>query len=132
MCAFAQVVLVRALHQLTGEMATVRAEAKRHEEASKRSLSTAWRLGQLGQLGLALLETGDDDPPPPPGAGGGYAGGRELEGPMRVSEPELDRRWEALLRETESSPPLTERLMPPSAAEAGGTHFRGFDDAVEM
>ena len=32
-----------------------------HAEASERSLSTAWRLGQLGQLGLQLLEMGEDE-----------------------------------------------------------------------
>ena len=40
----------------TAEMAEVRAEAKQYAAVSERSLSTAWRLGQLGQLGLALLE----------------------------------------------------------------------------
>lgn len=53
-----KVVLVRALHQLTAEMAKARAEARQYAAVSERSLSTAWRLGQLGQLGLALL--GDD------------------------------------------------------------------------
>ena len=48
----------RALHQLTAEMAKARAEARQYAAVSERSLSTAWRLGQLGQLGLALL--GDD------------------------------------------------------------------------
>lgn len=62
-----QVVLVRALHQLTAEMAKARAEARQYAAVSERSLSTAWRLGQLGQLGLALLE--------------GDGGGDEAEGP---------------------------------------------------
>jgi len=51
-----KVILVRALHQLTAEMAQARAEVRKHAAASERSLSTAWRLGQLGQLGLQLLE----------------------------------------------------------------------------
>ena len=54
-----KVVLVRALHQLTAEMAKARAEARQYAAVSERSLTTAWRLGQLGQLGLALLN--DDD-----------------------------------------------------------------------
>ena len=57
-------VLVRALHQLTAEMAEARAEARQYAAVSERSLSTAWRLGQLGQLGLALLEGGDADEEP--------------------------------------------------------------------
>lgn len=56
-----KVVLVKALHQLTAQMARARAEVKQHAAASERSLSTAWRLGQLGQLGLALLEANDED-----------------------------------------------------------------------
>ena len=57
-----KMVLVRALHQLTGEMAQARAEAKAYAQSSERSLSTAWRLGQLGQLGLALLaDDGDEE-----------------------------------------------------------------------
>ncbi len=55
-----KVVLVRALHQLTAEMAQARAEVRKHAAASERSLSTAWRLGQLGQLGLQLLEMGEE------------------------------------------------------------------------
>jgi len=56
-----KMVLVRALQQLTAEMAQTRAEARMHAEASERSLSTAWRLGQLGQLGLQLLEMGEGE-----------------------------------------------------------------------
>ena len=58
-----KVVLVRALHQLTADVAQARAEARRYAAASERNLSTAWKLGQLGQLGLKLLELGEDDPP---------------------------------------------------------------------
>ena len=94
-----KVVLVRALHKRTGEMAEARAEAKKFQAMSERSLSTAWRLGQLGQLGLALLETGDDDEQLDQQAiGYSDGGGSTSRGlSMQVSEPDLDRRWEALL-----------------------------------
>ena len=107
-----KVVLVRALHKLTGEMAEARAEAKKFQAMSERSLSTAWRLGQLGQLGLALLETGDDDEQLDQQAiGYSDGGGSTSRGlSMQVSEPDLDRRWEALLSANEISPPLTERM----------------------
>jgi chromosome segregation ATPase len=59
-----KVVLVRALQELTAELAAARAEGRRHAAAAERSLSTAWRLGQLGQLGLALLEGSEEDAPP--------------------------------------------------------------------
>ena len=58
-----KVVLVRALHQMTAEIAQARAEAKQHAAASERSMATAWKLGQLG---LALLELGDEETPPIP------------------------------------------------------------------
>ena len=32
-----------------------RAESRRHAEASQRTLEAAWRLGELGQIGLGLL-----------------------------------------------------------------------------
>ena len=63
-CHRVQVVLVRALHQLTAEMAQARAESRQYAAVSERSLSTAWRLGQLGQLGLALLDSGDANAQP--------------------------------------------------------------------
>ena len=95
-----KVVLVRALHQLTAEMAEARAEARKYAAVSERSLSTAWRLGQLGQLGLALLEVGDE------------------EGDEDGEEGVIDEdRWEELMEATQASPPLTsDRLLPPSAA----------------
>ena len=96
-----QVVLVRALHQLTAEMAEARAEARQYAAVSERSLSTAWRLGQLGQLGLALLESGD----------GGAADDSNIEAEQEI-EIDADR-WEALMNATASSPPRSDRLLPP-------------------
>ena len=111
----AQVVLVRALHQLTAEMAQARAEARKYAAVSERSLSTAWRLGQLGQLGLALLEVGDDG-----GQVAGALGAIEPDdGAIDLSDEAMsgERRWEALMNATEASAPLAGRLLP--AVDAG-------------
>ena len=70
-----KVVLVRALHQLTAEMAQARADVRKHAESAERSLTTAWRLGQLGQLGLQMLEMGEEGAPPFVGTSGGGGGG---------------------------------------------------------
>ena len=70
-------------------MAQARAEAKQYAAVSERSLSTAWRMGQLGQLGLALLEVGDEQ-----------AGSEDQAG---------DHDWDGLLAQAQSSPPLSEQ-----------------------
>ena len=83
-------------------MAEARAEARQYAAVSERSLSTAWRLGQLGQLGLALLEVGD---------GGTADDDANIEAEQEI---EIDaERWEALMNATESSPPRGDRLLPP-------------------
>jgi hypothetical protein len=97
-------VLVRALHQLTGEMAQARAEARQYAAASERSLSTAWRLGQLGQLGLALLD----------GDGGDAGIGREA-----FEALDEGGRWVETLDATHNSPSLTE-LSPDDDLGFGG------------
>ena len=78
-------------------MALARAEAKQYAAVSERSLSTAWRLGQLGQLGLALLDTED-------GAGLIYEG-EGVEGGGRWVD--------------DTSMPLVEQRMAPAAAACG-------------
>ena len=92
-----QVVLVRALHQLTAEMAQARAEARQYAAVSERSLSTAWRLGQLGQLGLALLDTDPDD--------------------LAHERDDDAAPWRELIDGFDGPPPLTERgLLAPASA----------------
>mmetsp|Transcript_59179 Transcript_59179/g.141907 ORF Transcript_59179/g.141907 Transcript_59179/m.141907 type:complete len:205 (+) Transcript_59179:73-687(+) len=53
-------ILVRALEALADELAQARAEARQHCAAAERARNAAQRLGQLGQLGLELLEAADD------------------------------------------------------------------------
>lgn len=47
-------VLVRQLQLLVKMVAHARSEADRHEDVAQRTLEAAWRLGQLGQAGIAL------------------------------------------------------------------------------
>ena len=89
-----KVVLVRALHQLTAEMAEARAETRKYAAASERSLSTALKLGQLGQLGLALLGQEGEE-------GEGFDDEADLQ-PL----PEL-----------EDATPMTGRLLPPDLSD---------------
>lgn len=111
---------MRALHQLTSEMAQARAEARQYAAVSERSLSTAWRLGQLGQLGLALLEAGDDAAEPAQldddDEGGLYGDEAHLPDDPRLGPG----RWEQLMRATEYSPPLSDEPLLPSVREMAG------------
>lgn len=105
-----KVVLVRALHQLTAEMAQARAEVSQHKAASERSLSTAWRLGQLGQLGLALLEMGDDEVPLPDDASASADDSSLSERAPGPAGARSDRLLEASLRT-----PITTQVSPTGA-----------------
>ena len=59
-------VLVAQLHRLVNEVAQARADAHLHAEASERTLAAAWRLGELGQAGIALVnELGVEQSPKP-------------------------------------------------------------------
>lgn len=142
-------VLVRALHQLTTEMAQARAEAKQYAAVSERSLSTAWRLGQLGQLGLALLEVGDeatvDDLP------FDHDERAYLEQPRLNMDPDAmlaedehdDTRWEAMMGAPEAVPPTWEdededdeesllpRMTTPLSSRASASNVRFEDEGAE-
>ena len=59
-------VLVAQLHRLVNEVAQARADDHLHAEASERTLAAAWRLGELGQAGIALVnELGVEQSPKP-------------------------------------------------------------------
>ena len=49
-------VLVTALHKMCSDVARARADAHTQAEVSSRTLAAAWRLGELGQAGIALLD----------------------------------------------------------------------------
>ena len=114
-----KVVLVRALHQMTSEMAQARAEARQHKAASERSMATAWRLGQLGQLGLALLEMGEEEEDAADAASVSADGSSTLSVP---GQPPLGPRWEQLLEATHETPPMSE-ASPPLAPRVDGRQY---------
>ena len=65
-------VLVASLHRLVNEVARARVEAHSQAAASERTLAAAWRLGELGQAGIALVnEVGSAEPSPRAAARGG-------------------------------------------------------------
>jgi|AACY02.13.fsa_nt_gi hypothetical protein len=55
-----KVVLVKQLQRLVNEVAQARASAKQAAIVSERSLAAAWRLGELGQAGMALVTEMED------------------------------------------------------------------------
>ncbi|KAL1520446.1 hypothetical protein AB1Y20_022028 [Prymnesium parvum] len=57
-------VLVAQLQRLVDAAAQARVEARRQAEVSQRSLAAAWRLGELGRAGIALVREASDPPTP--------------------------------------------------------------------